>query len=58
MRLMRCLAITTLKCRIDLTTDSSEVHDDGEVEASSAIMEAKNLEPNADSSPEQRGETQ
>ena len=46
MRLTRCLAITTLKCQKDLTTASSEVRkDEGEVEASSTIREARNLDP-------------
>ena len=46
MRLMRCLAIMKLNCQIDLTTDSSEIkNNEGEVKASSAVMEANNLEP-------------
>ena len=46
MRLMRQHAVMTLKCRIDLTTVSKEDRKgEGEEEASSAIMDAKNLEP-------------
>ena len=65
---MRHLAITTLKCRKDLTTASSEVKkDEGEVEAPSAIREARNLDSHVlrrerqwlfeDPSPEQGVET-
>ena len=43
MRLTRCLPMRTLKCRKDLTTTFREVK--GEVEASSAIQAARNLDP-------------
>ena len=45
MSLMRRLAISTLMCQKDLTTDSSEVMNDREVEPSYTILEAKKLEP-------------
>ena len=46
MRFTKRLAMTTLKCLKDLTTASSEERkEEGEVEASSGIMEAKNLDP-------------
>ena len=45
-RLMKYLAFMTLKCQKDHTTDSREVrNNEGEMEASSAIMKVKNLEP-------------
>ena len=44
MRLTRPLAMTTLKCRRDLAF-SKDRKDKGEVEASSDIREAKNLDP-------------
>ena len=46
MRLTKRLAMTTLKCRNDLTTASREERkEEGEVVASSQIKEARNLDP-------------
>ena len=46
MRLTKRLAMTTLKCQKDLTTTSSkERKEEGEVEASFEIKEARNLDP-------------
>ena len=39
------LSFFYVKVANNLTTDCSEVRNDGEVEASSAIMKAKNMEP-------------